>query len=204
MRKWPAVAAYIIIFIAALANQEELASWFNHRPSIPAMLGMTTLLALFPVVPYKLVVGAAGFMYGAWWGAVICLVGSTVAGIIVYAVVAYGYREQARRWLSRYKTLDRYTRFVDKHPFESIVIWRIIPLLPQMAVNIYAGVSKITFTTFVIGSLIGKLPGILVYSYLGGTLVNNPLLSLAVLAGYLLFTGVVLWGYKRMTTIKKT
>ncbi|USB34637.1 TVP38/TMEM64 family protein [Paenibacillus sp. YPG26] len=202
MRKWLAAAVYGMLFVAALLYQNELTAWFHHRPPVPAMLGMTTLLALFPVVPYKLVVGAAGYMYGAWWGGMICLIGSTAAGALVYAAVKYAYREQARIWLAKYKTLDRYTRFVDKHPFESIVLWRVIPLLPQMAVNVYAGVSTMSFRVFVLGSLIGKLPGIFVYSFLGGTLSSNPLLSLQVLIIYLLFTGAVLWGYKRMTRAK--
>lgn len=202
MRRWLAAAVYISLFLAALLYQPELTAWFNHRPPIPAMLGMTTLLALFPVIPYKLVVGAAGYMYGAWLGGLICLIGSTAAGVLVYAAVHYAFREQARIWLSKFKLLERYTRFVEKHPFESVVLWRVIPLLPQMAVNVYAGVSTITLRVFILGSLIGKLPGIFVYAFLGDTLVSNPLLSLQIMIIYLLFTGAVLWGYKRMTRAK--
>ncbi|WP_068616842.1 TVP38/TMEM64 family protein [Paenibacillus tuaregi] len=202
MRKWLAAVVYVILLAAAWVNKEALADWFNHRPPAGSMLAMATLLALCPVIPYKVVVGAAGFMYGPWWGAVICLIGSTTAGVLVYLAVAYAYREQARAWLSKYQMLGRYTQYVEKHPLEAIIIMRVIPLLPQMAVNAFAGITRMRLHVFVLGSAIGKLPGIFVYSFLGGTVFKDPMLAFGIMAGYLLFTGAALWGYKRMTRVR--
>ncbi|MBP1999389.1 putative membrane protein YdjX (TVP38/TMEM64 family) [Paenibacillus shirakamiensis] len=202
MRKWLVVIAYVILFALAFVYREQLQEWLAHRPPAVVMLGLSFAIALLPVLPYKLLVGMAGLMYGPLWGGMLCLIGSTAAGTFMYAVVRYGSGEQARRWLSNYRILDQYTRLVEKYPFPSVVLWRVIPLIPQTVVNVYAGLAAVPLWIFITASIVGKLPGIFVYAYLGGTLFSSPILAIKVMSVYLLFTVAILWGYKRMTREK--
>jgi LPXTG-motif cell wall-anchored protein len=79
----------------------------------------------------------------------------------------------------------------------SVAAGRLIPVLPQMAVNVFAGVASIPFWTYTAASGLGKLPGILVYAFLGGNGTKHPLVSVLVFAGYVLLLGLMLLLYRK-------
>ncbi|GGA22035.1 TVP38/TMEM64 family protein [Paenibacillus physcomitrellae] len=197
MKKWLAPVIYILIMAAAFAYKDQISLMLNHRPSPLAMLLLATLLGAFPIMPYKLVIAAAGLLYGPSIGALLTATGSTLSGILLYAAGAYWYRKDAERWLNRYSGLKRFASYVHGHPFESVLLYRLLPIVPQWAINVYAGAASIPFLIYLSASVLGKLPGILVYAYLGSSLFSHPLLALEVLALYVMFVLAVVWGYKR-------
>ena len=73
------------------------------------------------------------------------LVGTTLAALLVYAGARYAFRNQARAYLDRIRGLSRFTTWMEAHPFMGIMTLRLLPVVPQTAVNIYAG---ITYTPF--------------------------------------------------------
>lgn len=203
MGKWLGTAFYILVFAAAYLYRDTLSSWMSSQPPIGYMVILATLLAMFPVMPYKLIIAALGYVYGAWWGGLICVIGSTLAGALFYAGAAYFFKAQAQRWLSGYPKLQRLSNWMEAHPFEAIVLYRLIPLFPQSVINLYAGVSSISFGVFMLASLIGKIPGVFVYAYLGTSLFKQPVLAVSVLSVYLLILGITIWVYKRMNPFYK-
>lgn len=175
MKKWITPIIYFLTLYLAFIYRNEILAWLKSNDSIPLLLILATLLALFPILPYKAVIAVLGYTYGTFWGASIAWLGTTCAAIIVYAAAATAYREPGRRILAKFRYLESFTSAVESHPFKAIVIARLLPIVPQMAVNIYAGVASIPFWIYTAASGLGKIPAILIYAYLGNGLANNPL-----------------------------
>ncbi|WP_223066498.1 TVP38/TMEM64 family protein [Paenibacillus caui] len=202
MNKWLVPLLYVWIMITAYFYRDEIMQWLEHRPSPLLMIVMASLLALFPVVPYKLVIAAIGMIYGPWGGASITVIGSTLSGAVLYAAGAIWYKDSTARWLQRFPGLERFTAYLHRHPFESIILYRLLPVVPQWVINLYAGISSIPFRIYVTASVIGKLPGILVYAFLGSSLFSRPLIAIEILGLYMAIIGAAVWGYKRMSARK--
>ncbi|MUG44839.1 TVP38/TMEM64 family protein [Paenibacillus woosongensis] len=192
MKKWSVAILYAALFLLTYIYRHELAGWIQGSPPVWLLLALSTLLALFPVMPYKVVVAAAGYVMGTWSGGTIILIGSTLAGAIVYGAAAL-FRESAASWLARYDKLERLTQFSSSRPFRTIAICRLIPILPQTAVNIYAGATGMSFLHFILGSLVGKLPAVYVYAYVGSTLTERPLAAGVIAVSYFVVLLLLLW-----------
>lgn len=89
--------------------------------------------------------------------------------------------------------MERLTQFSANRPFRTIAICRLIPILPQTAVNIYAGATGLSFFHFILGSLVGKLPAVYIYAYVGSTVEERPLLAAIIAVSYFVVLLLVLW-----------
>lgn len=174
MKKWITPVIYILALSLAFIYRNEVFDWLRTNDSILLLLGLATVLALFPIVPYKAVIAILGYTYGTFLGALIAWLGTTIAAMIIYAAAAGVYRDSGRRFLAKFRSLDKFTSAVEKHPFKAIVIARLMPIVPQMAVNVYAGVASIPFWIYTIASGLGKIPAIFIYAFLGNGFANNP------------------------------
>ncbi|MDO7905212.1 TVP38/TMEM64 family protein [Paenibacillus sp. JX-17] len=204
MRKWLIPAGYVSVLGLAFIYRYELLDWARAPHPWPVLVLIAACLALFPIIPYKLVIALIGYAYGAWWGAVICWIGSTAAAVLIYGAVRLAFQEQGRRYLDRIPGLGRLTDFMEKHPFGAILIARLLPIVPQPAVNVYAGVALFPFWSYTLASGIGKLPGIALYAFLGGTLLDHPVQAVILFAAYLGLAGGSLWGYRLWLAKKQT
>lgn len=197
MKKWLLAALYAAVLILALTYRSDIVNYMQVHGSFPVLVCLSTLIALFPVIPYKLVIAALGFSFGTFWAAAVSWLGTMIAGSIIYALARTVLREQARAYLDKFAMLQSFTAWVESHPFMSVAAGRLIPIIPQMAVNVFAGVASIPFWTYTAASGLGKLPGILVYAFLGGQATKHPLASVLVFAGYALLLGVMLYVYRK-------
>jgi len=188
MKQWILPVFYASLMALAFAYRHEIMDWLEGNPPFILMILLATLLALFPVAPYKVVIAILGYAYGTVWAAVISWFGTTIAAIILYIIVRTLYREAGRRLIDKYSVTRSFTAAVERRPFQSILLARMLPIVPQMAVNIYAGVAAIPFWTYTIATGIGKTPSILLYAWLGSGFVDHPVMFSMIAAGFMLIT----------------
>ncbi|MDN4067323.1 TVP38/TMEM64 family protein [Paenibacillus vini] len=197
MKKWTTLAVYAAAFVLAYTYKDELIAWVTGNPPLWILILLSTVLAVFPIMPYRLVIAAAGYMMGALGGGLVTLIGSTLAGALLYWGSAYGFRDAAQTWTARIKPLKAISKAIDRRPFEAIVICKLIPVLPQTPVNIYAGAYGIPFFTYLSASVFGKLPSVFLYAFLGASLFSRPWIALGSACVYMLFLLLVLWVYRK-------
>ncbi|MBB3127502.1 putative membrane protein YdjX (TVP38/TMEM64 family) [Paenibacillus rhizosphaerae] len=202
MKKWLLPLLYILLLVWAFLYRDAIMAALSERPSFLLLVGIAALVALFPVVPYKLVIAALGYAYGTLWAAVVAWIGTMLAATILYGLVRYLFRDRGRQYLERIKSLQTFTTFIETHPFVSIAAARVIPIVPQMAVNIFAGAAALPFWSYTAASGIGKVPGILLYAYLGGNLSAHPWISAAAAAAYVLLLGLIAVMYRRLSRMR--
>jgi uncharacterized membrane protein YdjX (TVP38/TMEM64 family) len=174
MRKWFSILLYVSGITLAFIYRHEILSWMKEDHNLFSSIGIAALLALFPVVPYKAVIGFYGYAYGSFVGALICWVATTLAAALLFSVVKYLFQGQARTYLASVPLLEKFTSGVERRPFASIVLARLVPIIPQFVVNIYAGVAGLPFWSYLTATGIGKIPGTALFAFLGDNLFQRP------------------------------
>lgn len=203
MRKWLWLLLYVLLAGVTFIYRYELLAWTDQNQSIPLLIIIAMLFALVPVIPYKFVIAALGYSYGTTTAAWVCWVGTTLAALLVYAGARYAFRNQARAYLDRIRGLSRFTTWMEAHPFMGIMTLRLLPVVPQSVVNIYAGITYTPFWVFMVATAIGKMPAILIFAYAGAQAETSIWASLLIFIGYFAIMGLVLLLF-RVRSRKKT
>ena len=153
--------------------------WFRDPQSIKrevvqwGIWGPIIYMVLYAVGPSFLVPGAvmtiaAGLAFGTGWGSVYSLIGADVG-----AIVAFG----AGRWLGKSfverivgERFHEVLRKIARNGFQIIFYLRMVPVIPYNALNLLAGASPIKFKDYFWASMIGMVPGTILFAFLGDAL----------------------------------
>ncbi|HUW64120.1 MAG TPA: TVP38/TMEM64 family protein [Spirochaetia bacterium] len=152
--------------------------------TVAASIFLMILQTLFTPVPLFLVAGANGFIFGVLRGTIITLTGAMIGATVAFYLARY-FR---CGFLDSRMALDRY-RLACLDPKEGprlVFFARLVPVIPSSVVSYLAGLSRMRFRSFFLVSILGKLPEIVLYTFMGRTLGHPQALNLWVTAGLLL------------------
>ena len=115
------------------------------------------------------IVGGAVFGFG--WGALLVTVGANVGASAAFLLARGLGRDGIERLLGRRLAgLDRATA---QHGFVGLLILRLIPLVPFNALNFGSGLTAMRWRDYALATVIGILPGTLVYVFFADALVQG-------------------------------
>lgn len=190
---------YAVIAYMIYLNGNQILKWFQESGTefIIFVIVAATLMALFPVIPYPVVGGVLGAVYGPVLGAVMTWTGSSLASIIMFIFVRYGYQDWGQKALYQYKTVKYVTLLFERNAFLAILFSRMVFIIPSIAINIYSALSRVSFARYSIASCLGKVPSMLLFAWIGNDIVTHPQNLLITLSVYGVFLTLVLMIYKR-------
>jgi uncharacterized membrane protein YdjX (TVP38/TMEM64 family) len=154
-------------------------------------------LLFLPVSPFTI---ASGFIFGMWWGLLWSLAGSTLSAVFIFFLSRYILHDFVTNSLKgRYPSVDK---MLEGRGWSFVLFLRMIPVLPFDLVSCFAGVSHIKFRDFLVGTLIGEVPGAFVLVMLGASLedIGSGFFYLSMALAVAVFAGTELarrWIYKR-------
>ncbi|WP_332694612.1 TVP38/TMEM64 family protein [Halalkalibacter lacteus] len=187
MRKGFVLFGYVAIAVIMYLFGESLLQWIRQGGTDYMIVTslLATIFALFPIIPYPIIGGVLGAAYGPISGSIVTWIGSSLASILMFAFVRYGYQDWGKKWLFRYERLAKITVMFEKNAFMTIFLTRLIPVIPSIIVNIYSALSRVTFLRYAIASSLGKVPSMILFATVGNTIVTNPsdLLYISLLYG---------------------
>lgn len=167
-----AVAAAIIASKLLIENvmgirlEALAAAWVAHAGAGTAATVIALLGAdLFLPIPSSLVMVLSGAAFGVAWGSVVSLVGS-VGGEWLGFELARRYGRSASARLVGDDELARLSRVFDRHGAAAVVVTRALPVVME-TMSVVAGLSAMTRRTFLVASLLGTVPIVVVYAYAG-------------------------------------
>lgn len=175
---WPVGALGIV-------TPDKIGRWLattRGHPWAPAVVVGAFLIAGVVVFPIHGVVLATATVFGGWTGFAYSAVGVFFSGWIPYFVGAWLGRDAiARNFGPRVQAVLR----VAKERGVLVVVGvRIVPAAPGTLTNLALGASGIRFPDFIVGTLVGMMPGLIVMSLMGDRIVaflQTPSLSDVVL-----------------------
>lgn len=147
------------------------------REGIRAFAGEKVLLAaLIYVLGYAAAVSVAfpatwlltlagGFVYGIVPGGLLAAIGATIGASILFWAARTAFGDSLRQKAGGF--VDRAARGFEKSAFSYMLAMRLAPVLPFSVVNVLPALFKVKFRSYFLATLIGILPGALVYASIG-------------------------------------
>ncbi|MBB5174468.1 TVP38/TMEM64 family protein [Texcoconibacillus texcoconensis] len=189
---------YVAIALLIYLFHEPLLDWVHNNDGEYVVLTtiIATTMSLFPVIPYPIVGGVIGAVYGSALGGLVTWLGSTFASLIMFIFVRYWFQDIGVQLLHRYQTLGKITLLFERNAFMTIFVTRLIPIIPSIIINVYSAMSRIGFAAYAIASSLGKIPAMILFAVIGELVMTNPTDILMTIGIYGSFLAVVYTGYR--------
>jgi uncharacterized membrane protein YdjX (TVP38/TMEM64 family) len=137
----------------------------NAGPRSAAAIVLLLASDVILPVPSSLVMVLSGAAFGVGWGSLIALVGSIVGEWLGFELVRTFGRGFAASCVGD-DDFQRFSQLLDRHGALAVVLTRPLPIVME-TMSLIAGLSRMRRTTFLMASLVGTAPIVLVYAYAG-------------------------------------
>lgn len=116
-------------------------------------------------LPKSLFTLAAGALFGVPVGLLVVLAGATGGAVVAFHLARGRGREGVHRFTG--DRFDRLEERLDRHGFLTVLVARLVPVVPFTAVNYLAGLTAMSVRVFVLGTVVGMTPASTMYVVLG-------------------------------------
>ncbi len=151
-------------------HQAELLAFVATRPiEAPiAYVVIYTFLVAFSVPEGALATMAGGLLFGVAWGGTLAVIGASIGAVILFLAVRYALADLATAKAA--KLMARIRPGMERDGFLYLLALRLIPLFPFWLLNLAAAACGIRLIPFAAATLLGIIPGTLVYASVGAGL----------------------------------
>ena len=167
------VAAFVIGSKLLIENVFgfSLEPWARERlfnAGIPGAAVVVVLLAIdiFIPVPSSVVMVLSGAAFGVLWGSVLGVVGSIAGEWLGFELARRYGTSLSTRFIGDAAERERLNRILMTHGAAAVAVTRALPVVME-TMSVVAGLSTMRRSTFLIASLIGTVPIVVVYAYAG-------------------------------------
>ncbi|MCF8100754.1 MAG: VTT domain-containing protein [Desulfarculaceae bacterium] len=155
--------------LSDVLDASALASWayqFSRGPAGVLLVFGAFLLGGAVMLPVTLLMLATGLVYGPWLSPLYALGGCLLSAVAFYWIGRLLGREAVERLAG--DGLNELSRRLAEHGVINVAIMRNLPVAPFTVVNLVAGASRISFRDFALGTLLGLLPGVILFTTFAG------------------------------------
>lgn len=187
------VATGVGVYLLGGIDQAQLQAWLKQAgiwaPLIYIALYTLGTILILPSTPLNL---SGGAIFGAWWGTLWTSVAAVIAAVVAFAFTRTVGRDiVARKFAGRWEAMDAEMR--QGGLFYMFAI-RLLPIIPYGLVNFAAGLTSIRFKDYLLGTVLGTVPGILPFVMMGSGLRALKSGDVLPLMGALGLTGLLVGG----------
>ena len=163
--------------------ENYIASWGLWAPLILLLIVIITSSIGFV---FMIPVAITALLVNSYLAFLINVTGLTIGGIISFFASRYFARDYVMKKFKKYEGIfKKYNDHLIKNGFITIFTLRNISFIPFELTNIASGLSKISFTAFFLGTIIGVIPGTIITIYFikstGNIFSNHFLISILLL-----------------------
>jgi len=201
---WQWLASEDLLTVATLQRLVQGSLAWRDAPWAVLVVMAVYAGASLVMFPLSLLVALTGLLFGPWWGFAYALAGTLAASMLTWWVGRRLGREALMRHGGRH--LRGLSRYLSGRGIRTMTLINLLPLAPFTLTNMMAGAFRLRFRDYMIGSLLGIVPGLA-----GVTLLGSQLGELAtaesrgellwavagLLAGVALLAGLKRWSDRR-------
>ena len=173
-------AVLLVLLIALAALTWKLSTWLTPQQLQQALqqtggwapvlyIGLFVLLPAF-FFPVAVLALAGGLLFGLWWGSVYTFIGAVLNCALMSLLARYVGRSQVQRLVEQ-KLSPQWQRRLQmadgKEGFLLLIILRLIPAVPYNLINYTFGLTGISFSSYLLASAIGIIPGTFAFINIG-------------------------------------
>jgi len=214
-------ALFFILGLDAYLSFEALAEnrdWLKAQvaahtgPSVAAFVLAYALVTALSIPGGAVLTILGGFLFGTWLGGAYAVVGATLGAVAVFLAARTALGDTLRRKAGG--AVRRMRDGFNENALSYLLVLRLIPIFPFWLVNLVPALVGVPLSVYVLGTVLGIVPGTFVYASLGNGVgeilaagerpnlgiifqpdVLGPILGLAILA--LLPVGYKMWRQRR-------
>jgi uncharacterized membrane protein YdjX (TVP38/TMEM64 family) len=124
------------------------------------------------IIPASLLSIIAGSIFGPFKSLLLSLIGCFLSGTLAFYMSRFLGKSFVNKLLKG-KALNLNSS-IEKHGFKIMLAMRLSFIFPYDALSFAAGLSEMKYYDFILGTMIGIVPEILTYSFMGNN-IKNPL-----------------------------
>jgi uncharacterized membrane protein YdjX (TVP38/TMEM64 family) len=203
-----AVAAAVVVVLtvraAGVAEVREAVSGAGGWAPVLFVL-LSGAVTLTPV-PRTVFTVAAGVLFGPITGVLLAVAGTMLAASVAFGLVRVVGGPLVERHADR-RALVWLRARLDRSGLLAVASLRLIPVLPFFVVNYAAGLSGVRLAPYLLGTVLGILPGTVAVVVLGDAAVGgspHPVLLVVSVAGGLLGLAGAAWAARRPADVVLT
>ena len=143
-------------------------------------LGMV-LEAVIIIIPSEAILATGGILaakkiFTLWGAFLVGLIGSVFCAIVIYFMGYFGGRPFIKKYgkyfFMKEEDLDKSDSWFNKYGMMSALIGRNFPIIRTL-ISLPIGIMRLSFTKFLIYTIIGSIPWTFIFVYVGYTLGNG-------------------------------
>lgn len=127
---------------------------------------MFFIQSIAPLIPYAVLAGTAGIIYGQTIGFFMAWSGALAGTLSIYLLTKYTGDRFIQRFLKKSYKLN-FGNMNGKTMFWLLLIVRVFPVVPTPVINIGSGLSGVPLGIFISSSALGMIPWAIIYVTLG-------------------------------------
>jgi uncharacterized membrane protein YdjX (TVP38/TMEM64 family) len=151
-------------------HHATLSAWVGGHIALAALLYVLAyaLTVAFSLPVAALVTPVGGFLFGVWLGAALSVIGATLGSIAVFLAARTAFYDlfHARAGAALARLEDGFRR----DSFNYLLFLRLVPVFPFWLVNIVPALLGMKLGPYTLATLIGIIPGAVVFSSVGAGL----------------------------------
>ena len=169
---WLAAAAGLLCCcLGSLVSPQQIQQALNGLGNWAAVvyIGLFTVLPAF-FFPVAVLALAGGLLFGLWWGSVYTFLGAILNCTLMFFLARYAGRSQVQALMEKKLPAvwqQRLERLNSGGGFLLLIVLRLIPAVPYNLINYAFGLSSMSYSTYILASAIGIIPGTLAFINVG-------------------------------------
>lgn len=171
--------AFAIVLFAALrlmginysnmSVAEIKASIKSYGAWAPLMYILIYQIRPFILLPSAIASVAAGIIWG-WEALIYIYLASIICATWQFFIARYFARDAVERMVNG--KAEEIKKYIEKNSLVSVILIRMIPNVVWDIQNLILGLTKIKYWKYILGTIIGILPGSIVFVYFGDSLLS--------------------------------
>jgi len=145
-------------------------SFENHRYLVFVILQI--LQVLIAPIPGQIAGILGGYLFGFWYGLSLTMLGVAIGSFIALGVGRIFGNQLVRVFVSQ-KVLSRFDYLVEEGGLLNFFMIFLLPFLPDDAVCFVGGLTRLNIWKLLLVCILGRLPGVVTYSFIGVTVETN-------------------------------
>jgi len=181
--------------------RETISSYGAFGPLIFIAIYVLGAVIFFPGTPLTI---SSGILFGTINGTIYTVIGATIGASIAFLISRLLGKDFIDRLLkNKLKKLNEYDKRIKENGFLVMIFLRLIPLFPFNGLNFAMGLTRIKFRQFLLGTVIGIVPGTFVLANIGSSAkdIRSPMFYLSIFLFLLLALMPLI--YKRISIRRK-
>jgi phosphatidylserine/phosphatidylglycerophosphate/cardiolipin synthase-like enzyme/uncharacterized membrane protein YdjX (TVP38/TMEM64 family) len=178
--------------LAHVVTRQNVLDWgrdFSSLAWAPLLVILAYTPASYAMFPRWVITMVSVIAFGPWRGFIYGLCGMLIAAVVSYLPGRLVRRDTVRRLAG--PKLNRLSAALYHRGALAVAVVRLLPIAPFVVVNLVMGAMRIRVRDFVLGSLVGVLPGMLVATVLSEQ-ISRLLVAPAKINGWLIAIAAVL------------